>query len=88
MPVEVVLQRDRAQAEFTLSFNRYLRRRLTKKTIQDGRKFRQEYRTLLGEVENRYGVDAAIMIAVWAVESNFGRFIGVRPTVPVLATLA
>ena len=28
------------------------------------------------------------MIAVWAVESNFGRFIGVRPTVPVLATLA
>ena len=30
----------------------------------------------------------SILVAVWGLESNFGRFTGVRPTVPVLATLA
>ena len=30
----------------------------------------------------------SILVAVWGLESNFGRFAGVRPTVPVLATLA
>ena len=30
----------------------------------------------------------SILVSVWGLESNFGRFGGVRPTVPVLATLA
>ena len=30
----------------------------------------------------------SILVSVWGLESNFGRFAGVRPTVPVLATLA
>ena len=29
-----------------------------------------------------------MLVAVWGLESNFGRFAGVRPTVPALATLA
>jgi membrane-bound lytic murein transglycosylase B len=29
-----------------------------------------------------------MVIAVWGLESNFGRFAGLRPTVPTLATLA
>jgi membrane-bound lytic murein transglycosylase B len=39
-------------------------------------------------VSKRYGVAPQILVAVWGLESNFGRFAGVRPTIPTLATLA
>ena len=47
-----------------------------------------QHRKLLIRVQTQHRVPASIVIAVWALESNFGRFSGVRPTVPVLATLA
>jgi len=87
-PVEKVLERDRGQAEFTLSLDDYLKRRLTRPTIRAGRTMAERHRSLLGKVSTAYGVDARVLVAVWGLESNFGRFTGVRPTVPVLATLA
>ena len=47
-----------------------------------------EHRRLLTRVQTKHGVPASALVAVWGLESNFGRFSGVRPTVPVLATLA
>ena len=35
-----------------------------------------------------YGVEPRVQVAVWGLESNFGRFSGVRPVIPSLATLA
>ena len=43
---------------------------------------------LLARVERAHEVRRIVLVSVWALESNFGRFAGVRPTVPVLATLA
>ena len=43
---------------------------------------------LLEEVGARYGVPPAIIAAIWGIESNFGGFSGVRPTIAALATLA
>jgi membrane-bound lytic murein transglycosylase B len=86
-PQPVVLERDRSQAEFTLSFDRYLQQRLTPKTVRTGRDMAKRHRALLAAVSARYGVEPAILVAIWGVESNFGRFSGVRPTIPVLATL-
>ena len=36
----------------------------------------------------RYGVSPRIIVAIWGLESNFGKFSGVRPTIGALATLA
>jgi membrane-bound lytic murein transglycosylase B len=46
------------------------------------------HKALLDDVSAKYGVPAAIIVAIWGIESNFGRFSGVRPTVAALATLA
>jgi membrane-bound lytic murein transglycosylase B len=43
---------------------------------------------ILREVSAHYGVPSNILVAVWGLESNFGRFTGVRPTIAALATLA
>ncbi len=87
-PVPVVIERDRAQAEAVLSLEKYIGRLLTPKTIAAGRQKMAEHKTLLEQVSARYGVPPNIIVGVWGMESNFGRFSGVRPTVAALATLA
>ncbi len=87
-PVDKVLERDRTQAEFALDLDAYLRRRLTVSTIRTARRMATQHKAVLGRVGKKYGVDPRAVVAIWGLESNFGRFSGVRPTLPVLATLA
>ena len=87
-PVAQVLERDQTQAEFTLDLEAYLKRRLTRGTIRTAQRMYTRHRTLLRRVSKRYGVDPRVLVSVWGLESNFGRFAGVRPTIPTLATLA
>ena len=85
--VGVVLERDRTQPEFVLPLDRYLERRLDKATVRTARDRLARHRALLKRVSKRYGVPPEVITAVWGLESNFGRFAGVRPTISVLATL-
>jgi membrane-bound lytic murein transglycosylase B len=87
-PVEQILERDRTQAEFTLDLEAYLKRRLTPQMIRQARQMHSRHRAVLKKVEKAYGVPSQIVVSVWGLESNFGRFAGVRPTIPALATLA
>ncbi len=87
-PLPVVIERDRAQAESVLPLERYVARRLTPKVVKTAREMLATHRTLLEEVGERYGVSPSIIVGVWGLESNFGRFSGIRPTVAALATLA
>jgi len=83
-----VLERDRAQAETVLPLENYIRRLLTARRIRHGREVYADYRDLLDRVSKQYGVPSRIIAAIWGVESNFGQFSGVRPTIGALATLA
>ena len=87
-PLDVVVERDRTQAEFTLTLDAYLARRLTRTTIRTARREYERHRPLLERVGRAYGVAPAVLVAVWGLESTFGRFSGVRPTIAALATLA
>jgi membrane-bound lytic murein transglycosylase B len=87
-PLPVVIERDRTQAELVLPLETYLKRRLTIHMIRTGREMAVQYRTLLEQVSSRYGVPPRVIVGVWGIESNFGRFSGVRPTIAALATLA
>ena len=87
-PVPTVIERDRSQAETILSLEKYLSRLLTATLIRNGREAVAKHHVLIDEVSDRYGVPSAIIAGIWGVESNFGRFSGVRPTVAALATLA
>jgi membrane-bound lytic murein transglycosylase B len=87
-PLPIILERDRAQAETVFSLEHYLARRLTPKLIGSGREAFARYRELLDEIGEKYGVPPQMITAIWGIESNYGRFSGVRPTVAALATLA
>ena len=87
-PQSVVLERDRAQAETVLTLEQYIDRRLTVTLMKSGREAFARHRVLLGEVSARFGVPADIIAGIWGMESNFGGFSGVRPTIAALTTLA
>ena len=84
----VVLERDRSQAEFTLTLGQYVMRRLTPALLRLAKEHARQQRPLLLKVEHAHKVPRSMLVSVWGLESNFGKFAGVRPTVPVLATLA
>ena len=87
-PLPVVLERDHSQAESVLSIESYLSRQITARRVRTGREMVARYATTLDKVSQVYGVPARIISGIWGMESNFGRFSGVRPTVAALATLA
>jgi membrane-bound lytic murein transglycosylase B len=87
-PIEQILDRDRTQAEFKETLDEYIARRIGVPTIRLGRQMRDTHRPILEKVAAAYKVPAHVLIAVWGLESNFGRFSGVRPLMPTLATLA
>ena len=87
-PVPTVIQRDRSQAEIVQTLDHYLAQRISKKVVQTAQTMRRTHEALLKEVSEKYGVPPGILVAIWGLESNFGRFSGVRPTIATLATLA
>jgi membrane-bound lytic murein transglycosylase B len=87
-PLPIVVERDRTQAERVLPLDEYLKRRLNRKFVKTARERRRQQGPVLARVSARYGVPPGVLVAVWGLESNFGRFSGVRPTIASLATLA
>jgi membrane-bound lytic murein transglycosylase B len=87
-PLQIVVERDRTQAELVLTLDRYLQQHLTKKVLATAAAMRSAHGELLKQVQTKYGVPPEIVVAIWGLESNFGRFSGVRPTIQTLATLA
>jgi membrane-bound lytic murein transglycosylase B len=87
-PLPVVIERDRSQAEIVQTLDRYLEQHVSAKVVQTARTRRVEQADLLARVTAKYGVPPGVIVAVWGLESNFGRFSGVRPTIQTLATLA
>jgi membrane-bound lytic murein transglycosylase B len=83
-----VLERDRAQAEIVLPLETYISRRLTLTLIRTGRRMFATHKEALAAISEKYGVPPHIIAGIWGIESNFGRFSGVRPTITALATLA
>ncbi len=76
------------QPEFTTPIWDYLAGLVDEDRIRDGRARLRDYATPLASAEKLYGVDRATIVAVWGVESDFGRGIGKRPLVQSLATLS
>ncbi|MEK9967792.1 MAG: lytic murein transglycosylase [Ferrovibrio sp.] len=87
-PVMRIIERDRNQAEFKLSFATYRDRVITPANVQRGQKLRDEYQTLLRQVAQRYGVQPRFVLAIWGIETRYGAVKADVPLMHSLATLA
>jgi membrane-bound lytic murein transglycosylase B len=87
-PLEVVVERDRTQAETVLTIDQYVQRRLTRRFVRTAVEEARAHRKILASIGKKYGIAPRVLVAIWGMESNFGRFTGTRPTIQALATLA
>ncbi|MCF8111410.1 MAG: lytic murein transglycosylase [Desulfobacteraceae bacterium] len=87
-PISRVVELDRSQPEFILTFRDYINRRVDKKRVKRGRQLLEEHRVLLNEIYAQYGVPPRYIIAFWGIETNFGDYTGKFRVIDALATLA
>ena len=78
----------RQQPEFAKPIGAYLAAQVTAARIAAGRALMERWHTELTAVEQRYQVPAAILVAVWGLETNYGASPGGKDVVRSLATLA
>ena len=84
----VVVERDRTQAELVMTLDTYVKRRLTSRLVRDAKVAAGQQKAVLRKVTEAYGVPGSVLVAIWGLESNFGRFTGTRPVIAALATLS
>ncbi|MFK8257068.1 lytic transglycosylase domain-containing protein [Erwinia sp. AnSW2-5] len=86
--VDRVIKSDRGQLENKVTLNDYLSRVITTEKIAQGREYRQQYLNQLQPIADASGVQTPYIVALWALESHFGRIQGKEEVVSALSTLA
>ena len=88
IPYQKVLHSLANQPQDKLKFQHYLQSFASRSKIQAGRELFLKYRPLLRKVEEKYHVPAAIIVAIWGDESDYGRLPGKKPIITSLVTLS
>ena len=87
-PIPRVIELDRKQPEFTLTFAEYMKRVVSRNRIAKARRNFIENKALLTKIGRQFGVQPRFIVALWGIETDFGRLTGGFSVVPALATLA
>jgi lytic murein transglycosylase len=74
------------QPEFTTPVWDYVAGLVDEERVEEGRAMMQKHTSALHAAQSRYGVDPATVVAVWGVESDFGKARGKMPLVQALST--
>ncbi len=82
-----VVAADSRQPEFSKPVGDYIKGAVTEGRVREGRGYRDSL-TFLPAVQQRFGVPGEILIAIWAMESGFGRIQGDMDVLRCMATLA
>jgi lytic murein transglycosylase len=87
---QAVLAFDRRQrGTFRKSFEQYVATRVSAGRIRIGKTMLQRHGSLLSRIERQFGVPAEIIVAIWGLETDYGKGdMGKLPVFRVLATMA
>jgi membrane-bound lytic murein transglycosylase B len=87
-PLPEVIRNDRSQAELVVGFDRYYRSRVTPQVVRQGRELAGQHRAVLARIEAAYEVQRRVVVAIWGIETRYGRVTGNTSVFRALATLA
>ncbi|MBM3533599.1 MAG: lytic murein transglycosylase [Alphaproteobacteria bacterium] len=87
-PIPRVIELDRRQPETTLTFGQYIERVINDRRVETGRQMLVTHKDLLEQVSTRFRVQPRFIVALWGIETDFGRITGDFPIIAALATLA
>lgn len=87
-PIPDVIAKEKTQPEFTLTFAQYLAKVVTDDRVTHGRALMTQHAAMLKKVSSAFGVQPRFIVALWAVESDYGKYTGGYSEIGALATLA
>jgi membrane-bound lytic murein transglycosylase B len=79
---------DRSLRSFKLSLDAFMVKRGAAAIVSRGRSMKQRNAALFASIEQRYGVPAGPLIAIWGMETGFGSQHGNQNMLSSIATLA
>ena len=82
------IQLDRNQKSFKYSLAKFMQVRGASTIVKKGKSLRRSNAKLFTRIERRYGVSAGPLLAIWGMETGFGRSLGNAHTISAVATLA
>jgi len=86
--LEKVIKYDRKQPEFYEDTITYVNKRANISRVKTARRLLGKNRLLFTEVENKFSVEKEILLALWGIETNFGKHVGKMDIISSLATLS
>lgn len=86
--LEQVIKYDRKQPEFFEDTKTYVDKRANISRVKTARKLLKENKMLFADVENKFSVEKEILLALWGIETNFGKHVGKMDIISSLATLS
>ena len=76
------------QPEFKISFNDYKERNISKKRVEKGKRLLKKNKIIFDKIKKVYGIPPEIILAIWALESNYGYYTGKFNIIDALSTLS
>jgi len=86
--LDQVIKYDRKQPEFFEDTTTYVSKRATDSRAKKAGKLLKKNSYLLNEVEKKFKVEKEILLALWGIETNFGKHVGKMDIISSLATLS
>ncbi len=83
-----VIKYDRYQPEFYEDTKTYISKRTSSKKVSAGKKFYKKNSKLINAVEDEFGIDRELLLALMGIETNFGTYVGKMDILSSLATLS
>ncbi|MGY9058818.1 MAG: lytic murein transglycosylase [Candidatus Puniceispirillales bacterium] len=87
-PNKRIIELDQKQPEFTITLDEYLNNTTPKFRVNKGKKLYIKHNKLLLEVARAYNVQPRFILALWGIETSFGRYTGSFNVIESLATLS
>lgn len=87
-PLPWIIKADRNQPEFKKTLDAYLTGVLSEKRIARGRQMLAENRELLNSIARKYQVQPRFIVALWGIETYYGKHTGKVPIIDALVTLS
>ena len=84
----LVIKYDRKQPEFYEDTITYVSKRANISRVKTAKELFKKNKTLFTEVENKFFVEKEILLALWGIETNFGKHVGKMDIISSLATLS
>ena len=86
--LEKVIIYDRKQPEFYEDTVTYVSKRATDSRAKKAEELLKKNMYLFSEVENKFKVEKEILLALWGIETHFGKHVGKMDIISSLATLS